>query len=154
RERGVPDRRLARLEPPFVALLDREATESVQRTGERGVIERIPLEVQREHRVHPRRLDPAPRSVRLLALEDPLAREPACELAQRPDRMALVPLQRAVEALEAPLPGREGMDHLAALSHAELAERERQRSYRPVGADDGERHDRLARPAREVVDVE
>ena len=37
---------------------------------------------------------------------------------------------------------------------AELVEVERQAADGPLGADDGERGDRLARPAGEVVDVQ
>src|SRR4029434_7298845 len=110
---------LHRSERPLADVLERETTEAVQRARERGVVERVALEVQREHRVHPGRLDAAPRAVGLLALEDPLAREPARQLAQPPDRMALVPLERAVEALEPPLPGRERMDRLTPLAYVQ-----------------------------------
>jgi hypothetical protein len=72
RERGVPHGRLAGLEPALVAVVDDEALEAGQPTGDDRVVERAPADGQRDEGVDPWRLDPAPRAVGLLAVDDPL----------------------------------------------------------------------------------
>ena len=75
--------------------------------GEAGphhrVVERVAEQVQRDQRVHPRRLDAAPAAVGLLAVDDPRARPVRTRVrAAAGGRVpALVAVQRPVEALEA-----------------------------------------------------
>ena len=71
-ERRVPDRRLARLGPQPLAVLDDEALPALDCLAERRVVEPVPERRERDDRPHPRRLDPAPRAVRLLPRADPL----------------------------------------------------------------------------------
>ena len=64
RQAGVPDRRLAGLEPAHRAvgavLADEEAVQPGEPGAHRGVVEGVAEQVQRHQRVHPRRLDAAP----------------------------------------------------------------------------------------------
>ncbi len=102
RERGVPHRRLAGLQPHGLAILDGEPIEPGQARPDHRVIQRIALEMQRHQRVHPRRLDAAPAAVRLLALEHPSLGRGQGRAPQRPNRMPLVDAQQAVEDGEHP----------------------------------------------------
>src|SRR5207245_4704607 len=65
-----------------------------------GMLERVALQRERHQRVDPRGLDPAPRAIGLLALDDPalgpLERAPA----QPRKRMALISARGAVEQRE------------------------------------------------------
>src|SRR5207253_9310668 len=70
-EPGVPARRLARLGPKAVALVDREALPALDRTAERLVLEAVPERDEHQDRPDPRRLDPAPGAVGLLVLTHP-----------------------------------------------------------------------------------
>ena len=65
-----------------------------------GMVEPVAERVQRDDRPDPRRLDPAPRAVRLLPLDDPALGRAQRAPAQRPERLALVPVQAAVEERE------------------------------------------------------
>src|SRR5579862_7983410 len=97
-ERGVPDRRLTRLGPEAVAVLDHESLPAVDGAAQRVVGLRIVAErVERDDPPHPRRLDAAPRSVRLLARADPLLCAALCEAAKgiAADRRARAPGNRA-----------------------------------------------------------
>ena len=74
REQGqsrVPDGRLARLGPQPLAVLDHEAPPPFHRLAEHRVVEPVAERRKRDDPPHPRRLDPAPRAVRLLPLADP-----------------------------------------------------------------------------------
>ena len=72
------------------------------------------------------------------------------------DRAALVAVQHAGRGARSARPASVGRARPAsgAATGAQLVDAERQRAHRAVGGDDGERHDRLAGPAGEVVDVE
>ena len=75
-EAGVPDRRLAGLEPADAAVrcvfVDEEAVQALDRRRDHRVVQRVAQQVQGEDRVDPRRLDAAPAAVGLLAGDDPL----------------------------------------------------------------------------------
>ena len=118
------------------------------------MVERVALQMQRDQRVHPGRLDPAPAAVGFLAPEDPLGREAKRETAQPAQRPALVAMQRAVEPLEAAGPAAQRSPRRRGRPAAQLARREGQRADGAMRRDDRERHDRLTRPAAEVVHVE
>ena len=84
----------------------------------------------------------------------------ASALRQRPlpqplPRAPLVAVEQAVEPHQCP-PGERvaGRTGVRATTRSQLVDPERQRAHRAVGGHHGERHDRLARPAGEVVDVE
>ena len=109
--------------------------------------------MQRDHRVHPRRLDSAPRPISLLAPDDPFGGAAKSGTAEPPVRPPLVDVQEVVQALEPALPRRHRVPRRRGEAGAQLAEIEPQRPRRSQGADDGERNDRLAGPAREVVHV-
>ena len=74
----------------------------------------------------------------------------------RPQRVALVAVERAVEQLEAAGPGRERVASAAAactpVRSSSIANA--QPPHGPVRRDHRQRHDRLPRPAAEVVDVQ
>ena len=91
-ERGVPDGRLAGLEPPPGVVFDGEAVEALE-TGPHGrVVESVTLQVKGDQRVHPGRLDASPGAVGLLALQDPMLGAsqglPAHQLDRPPSRTA------------------------------------------------------------------
>ncbi len=100
-EAGVPDRRLARLEPAVFAvrplLADEEPVQAGDGGGEARVLQRVAQQVQREDRVHPGRLDAAPAAVGLLAGEDPLGRLAHRQRSARVRRQPVVGLQGPVE---------------------------------------------------------
>ena len=118
------------------------------------VIERVAAQREGEERVDPRRLDPAPRAVGFLAVEDPALGGRQGRPPQGPERPAVVACQHAVEHPEpafgrprrGPLPWRRRT--------VQLGQAERQRMHGSRGGDDRQRHDGLAGPAREVVHVQ
>jgi hypothetical protein len=154
RERGVPDRRLAGFDAARAVFDDRESVEACECLRDHGVIHRVAEYVERHHRVHPGRLDSAPAPVGFLSPHDPLDGAPVGVLAQSPVGPPLVELERAVELLEAPLPGRDRMARRWRRVAAQLVDPETDRPNWFVRCDDRERHDRLPRPAAEVVDVQ
>ena len=173
---GVPDRRLAGLQPAHRAVRsvfdDGEPVEPVERLAARSGASSGSRAGQRHERVDPGRLDAAPAAVLLLAGEDP------CAAAQRgpPDRLyrsvkprgaaAARPVdsvQGLVEAVEeasttdprcwscrrpAARRGR-GAGGGAAVRAAglQLIDRDADGARRPEGPDDGQRRDRLPGPA-------
>ncbi len=100
----VPHRGLAGLEPAAGLVVDGEGVQPVQAGTHHGMIERVALQVQRHQRVDPRRLDPAPGAVGLLALDDPPLGPLQGQLAQDGDGLALVDMERPIELLEPPAP--------------------------------------------------
>ena len=132
-EAGVPDRRLARLGPQAVALVDREALPALDRAAQRLVLEAVAERGEHQDRPDPRRLDPAPRAVGLL-----VRAHPALGLAQR--GAAQRPRRRGRAGLAGP--------------RADLAQVDLGVAHRPQRAAGGERDERAARPAGEVVDRE
>ena len=121
-----------------------------------GCVEGPAEQRQRDHRVHPRRLDAAPGAVGLLALRRSSA---------RPGRGLAAAAGGRAGARSGAAPGR-----AARTGRPTCATRPRRRrgrrptnsssrsngsgTHRAMGADDGQRHDGLAGPAGEVVDVE
>src|SRR6266540_2508961 len=150
RERAVPDRRLAGLEPAALLVLDREPVEAGERVRDHGVVERIAERAQRDDRPHPRRLDAAPRTVCLLALDDPLLGRAERAPAQRSDRLPLVAVQAAVDEREEARPRLDRHDRLG--SGAKLVDSERDGHVRSQRRRDRQRDERLPRPAAERVD--
>ncbi len=132
-EAGVPDRRLARLGPKAVAVLDHERAPTFDRAAERVVLEAAAERREHHDRPDPRRLDPAPRAVGLLALLHP---------ALGGGERAAADRARAQGALR------------LAGTGADLAELDGGVAHRAERPDHRERHDRLPRPAGEVVDRE
>src|ERR1019366_8917139 len=96
RERGVPDRGLARLEGPPAIVLDSEAVEAFEPRPHGRVVEGVALQAQGYQGVDPGRLDAAPGAVGLLALDDPPLGPPERGPPEPLDRTALVGLQEAV----------------------------------------------------------
>ena len=166
RQRGVPHRRLARFQAPalargrahfarVVAVLEHEALQAFQAAAHDRVLQRIAAQVQRHQGVHPRRLDPAPGAIGLLAANDPALGAAQREPAQQPQRAVFVGAKRAVQAQQPrrPCSARAARSGVAP-GAVQLGEVERQPPRRPVGFDERQRHDRLARPAGEVIDVQ
>ena len=111
--------------------------------------------MQRHQRIDPRRLDSAPRAVGLLAANDPTLGASERQPSQQRQRPPLIHAQRAVQARQprAPAP------RLAPLGGGlllapQLGEVERQPARGTVRFHQRQRHDRLARPAGEVVHVQ
>ena len=154
RQRGVPHRRLARLQPSLLGLLDGERVEAVEAGAHHRMVERIPLQVKRHQRVHPRRLDPAPAAVGLLALDDPALGRAQAQPPQRPHRVALVDAQHLVHRGQRAGGQRLRRDGARRRARAELVQRDPERPHRAVGAHDRQRDDRLPGPAGEVVWVQ
>ena len=86
--------------PPPVVVFDREAVQALDPRPHARVLERVALQSQGDQRVHPGRLDAAPRAVRLLTLHDPALGPSEGSLADELDRPALVGLEDTVERLE------------------------------------------------------
>ena len=104
RERRVPGRRDARLKEELAALLDHEVFDRLDPLGDRGMIVGIAERTQRHHRVHHRRLDPAPTAVHVLMREDPIAGGGERARPQRRHRDAAEELQRLVDDEEKVVP--------------------------------------------------
>ena len=90
----------------------------------------------------------------LLALDDPALHRAQRAPAQRPDRPALVRVQRAVERDERRPQRIVRRPRLRRAARAQLVDRERDRRRRPQRRDDRQRDDRLPGPAAEGVDRE
>ncbi len=116
------------------------------------MVDRVAERVQPDHRPHPRRLDPAPRAVALLPLDDPALRGPQRVPPQRAVRSLLVAVQAAVEQLERAAPGIARRERGGA--RPQLLHPERHGCRRAQRRDDREGDDRLPRPAAERVDAE
>src|SRR5919206_1100761 len=126
RERGVPDRRLARFEAPDAVLLDDERLDALEPLAHHRVVERVVPQAQGDQRVDPWRLDAAPRAVGLLAVDDPALGAGEGAAAQRLDRAALVDPQPAIEPSERARSERAPPTRRRASAGAELVEPERQ----------------------------
>src|ERR1035441_5690194 len=81
RERRVPHRRHARLEAPATLVVERKASQPLDPTTHHRVVQRHALEVQRDERIDPRRLDAAPAAIGLLPVADPLDEPVPCRAA-------------------------------------------------------------------------
>lgn len=158
-EAGVPDRRLTGLDHPGAVLApDGEPVQRRQPLTHHGVLEVVAEQVQRDDRVHRGWLDATPAAVVLLPFDDPARRRVHRGPAQPARDDLAVLMQGLVETLEGPVPtrhGSEGFDRVGVVGvGVQLVERERRGPHRALRRDDGQRHDRLPRPAAEVVDVE
>ncbi len=89
-QRGVPHRRLARLEPTGSILLDDEPLDPLQAPAHDRMLERVPLQVQSHERVHPRWLDTSPGAVGLLTAHYPAFGPGQSGTPQGPERTVLV----------------------------------------------------------------
>ena len=107
-EARVPDGRLARLDPAHRRPRARCSGRSRRAPSQGRIVESVAEEVQRDERVDPRRLDPAPAAVRLLALEDPALDAAQRGAPERLDRRPLVHVEQLVERDEE-RPGRVGL---------------------------------------------
>ena len=125
------------------------------------MIQRVAPQVQSQDGIHPRRLDAAPAAVGFLSLHDPPLGFAQGVFAKggegRGGHQLLVgEAEQLVKALQRAAPS--GQRELLSLSGGgicvQLADGEGQRASRAVGAYDGERHDGLAGPAGEVVDIQ
>ncbi len=154
RQRRIPHRRLARLQPAHAVLGDRESLEPFEAPLHHGVVERIAEQVQGDQRVHPWRLDPAPPPVGLLTLDDPPLRARQRRLPERPHRTARVQVQHPIERHQPAHGRRAAARRRPWLGSAQLLQPERERTLRAVRQHDGESDDRLAGPAGEVVHVQ
>ena len=158
RQRGVPDRRQARLDAEALAVVEvqREGpVEAGQAPRDDRVVEREPERVQGQDRVDPRRLDAAPGAVRLLALADP-ARHPGLgEPPQPADGAAVVEARERQAAAQqrGPRPRRlrPGRRARPRRLEEELVEADRLREGRVARQDDHQRDEGPAGPAREPV---
>src|SRR5438552_2139848 len=83
-ERRIPDGGLTRLRPQTVALVDREALPTVDRSPQRLVLEAVPERGQHDDRPHPGWLNPTPRAVGLLAVAHPALGRRSSQIAQVP----------------------------------------------------------------------
>ena len=94
---GVPDGRLAGLGTQTFAVLDHETLPAVDRLAQRRVVKAVTERRERDDPPHPRRLDPAPRAVRLLTLADPAlgGGDGAAAERVRPTRWTRPPRNRA-----------------------------------------------------------
>ena len=121
------------------------------------MLERVAAQVQRHQRVDPRRLDPAPRAVGLLAAHDPALGAREGKAAHERQGAALIQAQGGVQARQPRALGRPrrllGVLRRP-LACTQLVEPERERAHRPQGFYERERDDRLPGPACEVVDVQ
>jgi hypothetical protein len=127
------------------------------------MVEAVAEQVQRDQRVDPGRLDAAPAAVPLLPRDDPLS---APAHGGRPDRagrgqaaeVPVVAVQDPVQPAEHGRPAvparRAGPRRLTRRRHLKLVKVNRPGPDRAQRADDGQRHDGLAGPARPVVHVE
>ena len=118
------------------------------------MLDRIAEQVERHQRVDPRWLDASPRAVGLLPVDDEALGLLQRRAPKRGRRPPLVDVQQLVQSPERARPGRERLERLRRRPRPQLVEREPDRADRLERGDDSERRDRLARPAREVVDVE
>ena len=133
RETRVPHRRLARLGTEPVAVVDHEALPALDGAAQRRILEAVAERGERDDPPDPRRLDPAPRSVRLLPLADPLLGDGERLAAER---------------------GRPARRARASGNRADVAQVDVRVAHGPERLRDRERDERLPRPAREVVDRE
>jgi hypothetical protein len=100
-ERGVPHGRDARLHRERVFGLERERRQQpFDAARHHRMVVRVAERLQRDERVHPRRLDAAPRAVALLMVDDPALAGAQRATAQRLPRQALVQPQHAVSGEE------------------------------------------------------
>ena len=134
-------------------VLDREAVEPADRPLEHRMLERVAECMQRDDRPDPRRLDPAPRAVALLPLDDPPLGGPQSLPPEQPDRPAGVGVGRAVDEDE-DLPPEIRRDRRGGATREQLVDPEADGSGRLERRDDRQRDDRLACPAAEGVDRE
>ena len=157
----IPDGRLAAFQPAHVVFAHFKSVKTAEGFGHHRVIHRIPPQVQRQDGIHPRGLDAAPAAVGFLSLHYPplgFAEGVAAEGGEgRGGHQLLIgEMQQAIEALEraAPCGQRERLSLSGRGVCAEFVDAEGQRTDGAVGAHDGERHDGLAGPAGEVVDIQ
>lgn len=158
-ETGVPDRGLAGLDHAGAVLApDREPVQRGESGPHHRVVEVVAQQMQRDDGVDGGRLDPAPAAVVLLAFDDPAGGRVHGETADSARGDPVIEVQRLVEALEDTVPtGRRsrgpGRVRFARVG-VQLVQREGGGPDRPLRGDDRERHDGLAGPAAEVVDIE
>ena len=118
------------------------------------MVQRIALEVQCHERVHPGRLNPSPRAVRLLSPDDPAFRRAQREPSQPCDRPALVGMKHPVQKVQPSRPRGERTPRARGRTDVQLVYVDGELTHGTVGVDHGERHHGLAGPASEVVNVE
>ena len=170
-QHGVPDRGLAGFQPPHrpvrAAFGDREPVQPGQPALDHRMVDPVTQQVQRDQRVHPGRLDPAPAAVLLLPGDDPVGAAAQRRPAHRPHRPG--PLAEPLEHVQAPVEAAEhqlpagpvrGLSRLAgrvpwfALGrNPDLVQAEGEGPDRPERTHHGQRHDRLPRPAGPVVNI-
>ena len=133
---------------------------------QRGMVERVALEMQRHQRVDPGRLDAAPGAVGVLMAHDPFDRVPNSRRAPQrelsPGAERLQGVQNRVGAAEEAIPaarvgllGQFVVEVFAARGKQRVeAPFRRQRADRAARREQGYRHQRRARPLREIVDRE
>lgn len=114
--------------------------------------------MQGDDGVHGGRLNAAPAAVVLLAFDDPAGGRVHGDPAQSARGDPVVDVERLVEALEDAVPaggggGPAGRVRVVRIG-VQFVQGEGRGTHRPLRGDDGERHDGLAGPAAEVVDVE
>ena len=153
RQRGVPDGRLACLEAADLSIVDEEPLDAVEPLLHGRVVGLVSAKGERHQRVDPRRLDPAPRAVVLLAVQYPALDALHRAAPQRLQRPPLIEAPHGIHPQEH-APAERPWLGLHGAPGAQLVQVERQRTDGALGADDRQRGDRLARPAGEVVDVE
>src|SRR6185437_16724908 len=134
------------LDAAEAVLVHREAVQAFQAAPHGGMVEAVATQGECDQRVHPGRLDAAPRAVRLLPLEDALLGPAEGGGAQPADGTAAVAAQQAVDGDERVLPTPLRRWHRGAAG-AQLVDREARAADGPVRRDDREGDDGLARPA-------
>lgn len=158
-EAGVPDRGLAGLDHAGAVLApDREPVQRGESGPHHRVVEVVAQQMQRDDGVDGGRLDTAPAAVVLLAFDDPAGGRVHREAAHPARGDPVIEVQRLVEALEDTVPtgrrcGAPGWVRFAGVG-VQLVQCEGGGPDRPLRGDDSERHDGLAGPAAEVVDIE
>ena len=134
--------------------MDGEPLEPLEAAPHHRMVERVAAEMKRYQRIDPRRLDPSPGSVGLLAIDDPALGAGERRLSDRPQRMALVQVEEAVEREQQAAAQRICTGRRPGLRPAELADLERQRPDRPDRQHHRQRDDGLTGPAGEVIRVQ
>ena len=102
RKRGIPDRRHACLKAPAVAVLQCESIQAAQATRDDGMVDRHALEVKRDQRIHPGRLNATPAAVGLLTFGHPCEHAAYRPVAQWLPWKSLVELLEVIEPPEDP----------------------------------------------------